>query len=147
MFAKVVDPTTGEVREFLMHKGRLQTVDGQELPDPKPIAPPVGYKKQPSMAELVRDMVRSERLRQEAESMGHESYEDADDFDVGDDYDPRSPYEWQFDPFVRGEDPPSQPGNPADESAAGGAEPGAGKPPRQVKKKAAAEPAEGEDED
>jgi len=66
-----------------------------------PIAPPIGYKKQPSMVEIVRDMVRSERLRQAALDSGHETFEEADDFDVGDDPDVlRSPYENEFDPPV-----------------------------------------------
>lgn len=69
---------------------------GRELPDPVPLAPPVGYKKQPSLFELVRTMVKSERLRAEVESAGYETFEDADDFVIGDDYDPRSPYENEF---------------------------------------------------
>lgn len=43
-------------------------------------------------------MVRSERLAQEAAQAGYESFEEADDFEVGDDYDPSSPYETDFDP-------------------------------------------------
>lgn len=69
---------------------------GHELPDPVPMAPPVGYRRQPSMFEVVRDMVKSERLRAETEAAGFESFEDADDFVIGDDYDPHSPYEAQF---------------------------------------------------
>lgn len=71
---------------------------GRELPDPTPIAPPVGFRRQPSLAEQIRAMVRSERLRQEAEAQGFETFEEADDFEVGDDYDPTSPYEEVFDP-------------------------------------------------
>lgn len=71
---------------------------GREIPDPMPMAPPVGYKKPPSMVELVRDMVRSERLRQEAEAAEQETFEESEDFDIGDDYDPHSPWENDFDP-------------------------------------------------
>lgn len=74
-------------------EGRRQTLDGKELPDPVPMAPPVGYKRQPSMVEHIRSMVRSERLRMEAEAAGMESFEDADDFDVPDDPEPASRYE------------------------------------------------------
>lgn len=71
---------------------------GYEIPDDTPIAPPVGYKAQASLAEQIRAMVRSERLAIEAERAGYETFEEADDFDVGDDYDPSSPYEEVFDP-------------------------------------------------
>lgn len=77
------------------------TPDGGALvPDPTPIAPPVGYVKQPTITERIRDMVRSERLRAEAEAAGAETFEEAEDFDVGDDYDPTSPYEEIFDPPI-----------------------------------------------
>lgn len=72
--------------------------DRGELLNPVPMEPPLGYIKQPSLSEQIRDMVRSERLRQEAEGAGFESFTDADDFDVGDDYDPSSPYEEIFEP-------------------------------------------------
>lgn len=71
---------------------------GRELPNPTPLQPPVGFKREPTIAERVREMVRSERLRQEALSAGAETFEEADDFDVGDDYDPTSPYEEVFEP-------------------------------------------------
>lgn len=73
--------------------------DGRELMDPTPIAPPIGYKKSPTIAEQIRTMIRSEKLRQEAEEAGYESFEEADDFDVGDDFDPKSPYEEVFEPM------------------------------------------------
>jgi len=72
------------------------TTDGREKPDPRPLAPPVGYIKQPSMWEQVREMVRRE-LSDAAVEVGAESFEEADDFEVGD-FDPRSPYEEVFDP-------------------------------------------------
>lgn len=62
-----------------------------------PVAPPVGYKKQPSMVDHIRGLVRSEHLRHAAASAGAETFEEADDFEVGDDYDPTSPYEGDFD--------------------------------------------------
>lgn len=81
----------------LQEKGLNQ--DGSPVLDPTPIAPPIGYKKTPSMVEIVRDMVRGERLRQEALAAGHETFEDSEDFDVGDDPELlRSPYENDFDP-------------------------------------------------
>lgn len=70
-----------------------------ELMDPTPMAPPIGYKKSPSITEQIRSMIRGERLRQEAEAEGYESFEEADDFEIGDDFDPTSPYEEVFEPM------------------------------------------------
>lgn len=87
------DPETGE-----------QTHDerGSEIPDPNPMQPPVGYNRQPSLAEQIRAMVVSENLRREAEAAGMETFEEADDFDVGDDFEEErhSPYEGNFDPMT-----------------------------------------------
>lgn len=74
--------------------------NGGEINDPVPSEPPVGYQVAPSMFEQVQAMVRSERLRQEAEEAGFESFEEADDFEIGDDYDPETPYENDFDPPI-----------------------------------------------
>lgn len=74
--------------------------EGRELPDPTPMAPPIGFKKQPSMVEMIRNMVRSEELRRAAEAQGQESFDEADDFEVGDDVDPSTPYEAEFEPFA-----------------------------------------------
>lgn len=74
-------------------KARGQDLYGREVPDPVPVAPPVGYHRQPTMVEHIRNLVRSEHLRQAAEAAGLESFEDADDFDVPDDLVPVSAYE------------------------------------------------------
>lgn len=67
------------------------------LPDPTPMAPPLGYRPQPSLRDQIREMILSERLRVEAEAAGAETFEEADDFEV-EDFDPHSPYEVNFDP-------------------------------------------------
>lgn len=77
-------------------KGRRYDDKGLYYPDPTPIAPPVGYVRSPTIAEQIRSMVRSEQLRRHADTQGLDTFEEADDFDVGDDYDPRSPWEEQF---------------------------------------------------
>lgn len=100
------DPVTGEVREsaaepFLRSYGRRParlTDAGREIPDPVPLAPPVGYTAQPSMVDIIRSQIRSAQLAAEAEAAGMETFEEADDFDVADDFDPSSPYEEMFDP-------------------------------------------------
>lgn len=82
----------------LVEKG-FDKSTGQFKPDPVPVAPPVGYRKQPSMVEIVRDMVQGERLRQEALAAGAETFEESEDFDIGDeDPDLMSGYENDFDP-------------------------------------------------
>jgi len=74
---------------------------GHELVSSTPMQPPAGYKKQPSLAELVREMVQSEALRRQAEADGAESLEEFEDFDVDDDGElMRSPWENQHDPSL-----------------------------------------------
>lgn len=68
---------------------RHEEVDGT------PLAPPIGYKRQPSIFDHVRELVAGESLRQAAMRAGAETFEEADDFEIGDDYDPSSPYEMQ----------------------------------------------------
>lgn len=96
------------------------TPEGYEKGDPTPVAPPVGYKRQPSMVETIRNMVRSEHLRFAAESAGQETFEEADDFDVDDDPIPPSAYDMEAD-F----EPPLPPGKlvPEEGGAAGAGAP------------------------
>lgn len=110
MFRKKFKTTADAYKEKL--KGLRQTFAGDELPDPTPMAPPIGYKKQPSMVEHIRTMIRSERLRQEAEAAGAESFDEADDFDVEDDDFPPSPYEFDhlFEPPTSIDHPPKAEG-------------------------------------
>lgn len=89
------DPETGQVHSKQI--GR----DGREYNDPTPMAPPVGYKRQPTMVEIIRAQVRDALLAKELAAQGVETFEEADDFDVGDDYDPSSPWENDFDPPIR----------------------------------------------
>lgn len=110
------------------YKAKLETrsmdYDGHYVPDPVPVAPPVGYKKQPTMVELIRDMVRNEKIKQELEAAGHETFEESEDFDVGDEPDDlRSGWENDHDP---GLDTLLQAGREAQEASQSG---GAGAPP------------------
>lgn len=99
----VIDVKTGEVVsqldlvEYLNSKGKRLDALGREIPDPTPLAPPLGYRKQASIFDQVRAMVLSDKLAAEAEAAGFETLEEADDFDVGDDFDPRSPFEFPDD--------------------------------------------------
>lgn len=119
--------------------------DGHEIPDPTPVAPPIGYKKQPSLAEQIRQAIASERLKEAAEAAGLETFEEANDFDVGEDYDPSSPYEEQFEPVVPA--PASKVVEVAESkvveglsSAEGGSSPQVTEPPSAVPPEAAKRP-------
>lgn len=78
---------------------------GQEMPDPTPQAPPVGYLAQPPLAELIQQMVRSEHVKFQAEQLGVDTFEEADDLEIMDDdeYEPDSPWQPDFDPLPPGE--------------------------------------------
>lgn len=96
------DPDTGQVwdlEELLALKRQGKSLDehGRERLSSTPVAPPIGYNRQPSLWETIRNMVRSERLAEEVRLAGAETFDEADDFDVGDDFDPSSPYEMDFD--------------------------------------------------
>lgn len=75
---------------------------GEFIPDATPMAPPIGYKDQPSMIDIVRKMVRDERLAADLDAQGVETFEEADDFEVGDEgEDLKSGHENDFDPPVK----------------------------------------------
>lgn len=80
-----------------VHSGQDQL--GRELPDPVPMAPPVGYRAPPTLADMIRRMVRSEAMLMASEAEEFDTFEEAEDFDIEDDpVDPRTPYEAVFDP-------------------------------------------------
>lgn len=81
-----------------MRKAKLNE-RGHELLDPTPLELPVGFKRPESLEEQIRRLVRVNISRQ-AEQEGYETFEDADDFDVGEDEDPRTPFEMDFDPIL-----------------------------------------------
>lgn len=65
--------------------------------DSVPLAKPIGYKKEPSINERLRQMVRSEALAQEAAKAGAGTFDEEDDFSEEDgDDDPQTPYEEIF---------------------------------------------------
>lgn len=72
---------------------------GHEVVSSDPVAVPLKFRRigqYDNLAELVRTLISRQALEQ-----GRESFEDADDFEVGDDYDPQSFWEEQFDPSGR----------------------------------------------
>lgn len=73
--------------------------DGSETLDDTPVAIPLRIKKLANDTNRIRDIIRQEMSRA-AEAQGLETFEESDDFDVGDDFDPTSPYELDFDQEV-----------------------------------------------
>lgn len=77
--------------EVVENRPRLDD-QGRETLDNSPVCLPLRFKKQDNLAAQVRDLVKAQ-FSALAEAQGFESFEEADDFNVGDDYEPNSPYE------------------------------------------------------
>lgn len=74
--------------------------NGWEIPDPTPVAMPVGFKRPETLAEQVRRLVRTTISREAAEA-GAETFEESEDFDIPDDpVDPSTPFEEWYDPVL-----------------------------------------------
>lgn len=112
-------------------------VIGKEYPNPVPMEPPLGFVPQEPLHEQIRNMVLRE-MSAAASREELETAEEADDFDIGDDFDPDSPYEMDFDPL--GQWPPRSPLAPDDEPKSGGE--GGPSPPSDAPSAAPPPPAE-----
>lgn len=73
--------------------------EGKEIMDPVPVAVHLG-KRNETIDEKIMRMVRSREIQNELARMGEDTFDEYDDFDVGDDDDkmPETPYETCFDP-------------------------------------------------
>lgn len=72
-----------------------------EHPDPTPMALPVKMQRPPSLQDMFEKyLVAANHM---AQNQGFETLDEADDFDVGEDLDPESPYELCFDPTLNKE--------------------------------------------
>lgn len=82
--------------------------NGQEVLNPIPIAPPIGYNNTPSMFDIIRAQIAAARRAGDDDVV--DSAEDMNDFDMEDDIDPSSIYEIQmrddFPELVKAVDPP-----------------------------------------
>lgn len=74
--------------------------NGNEIGNPTPMQPPLGYKKSLSLAEQIGQQVRLAKLEMLENRHLEETEEEADDFNVGDDYEPLSPHENDHVPSV-----------------------------------------------
>lgn len=81
--------------------------NGHEVPDPRPMTIPSGFKRPETLAEQVQRLVRTS-ISAYAAAQGKETFEEAEDFDIGDEADPSTPYETFFDPVLGKELTPSE---------------------------------------
>lgn len=94
-----IPSTEDHQRDYPIRK-RVLDPQGREIVSPLPMDPPIGYSRSEPLALQIRRMVMSEHLRIAAEQAGVETFEEADDFEVGDDYEPSSPWENDYDPPI-----------------------------------------------
>lgn len=89
------DLATGE----LLTQADLQSAGHRlyETPDSTPMAPPIGYKREPSIMEHIRGVMLKEKVERLRQELGAETAEEAEDFDVPDpdEFEPSS--EWEYD--------------------------------------------------
>lgn len=76
-------------------------VNGNEMLNPVPLSPPLGYKKTPTLSEQIMHQVRQAKLQLLYDGDIDETDEEADDFDVGDDFEPLSQYENDHIPSIK----------------------------------------------
>lgn len=72
---------------------------GREVPDPTPLELPLGFKRPETLAEQVQRLVRHS-VSEYAALHGEETFEEADDLEIDDEFDPGTPYELEFDPIL-----------------------------------------------
>lgn len=73
-------------------------VGGKEIFSPIPVAAPVNWKKPKSVQEMMVKYMRD--ASEYAARSGHETFEEAEDFDIGEEDDFESPWELDFDPIT-----------------------------------------------
>lgn len=88
-----------------------------EQADSRPTATALKFRREPTQEERMKQLIRNERLQMELDKAGQETFEEADDFDIGDDIDPESPYELYFDPNPIEDLPPPPSGDAVEPSA------------------------------
>lgn len=74
---------------------------GNEKINPTPLEPPLGYKRVPSLSEMIAQQVRRMKIELLEDDAIQETEEEADDFEVGDDFHPLSPHENDHIPSIK----------------------------------------------
>jgi len=125
-----------EAKSYKSNLGRLDE-RGREILDGRPMEPPVGYNPQPSLMEKIRRMVHDAQVQRELAKAGAETFDEANDFDVGDDYDPKSPWEKYYEPtsfeqFIAEMEAAQKAEPPREPPSGGAAQPPAEGPPKPV---------------
>lgn len=72
----------------------------REMPDTVPMEIPAGFRKPETMEEIVQRLVRRQ-VSEAADARGDETFEESEDFEIDDMFDPSSPYEEVFDPVLQ----------------------------------------------
>lgn len=90
----------GDYSAKLSMTGQNLDLDGNEILDPTPMEPPIGWKKTPHVYDMLRAMVQNE-ISRKAQEQGFETFEESDDFE-DDEYDPtdHSPHLNDGDPSI-----------------------------------------------
>lgn len=84
-----------------LQKLKFLDEQGREIPDPRPLEVPIGYKKPETLADQIRRLIRSQQLADLANSQDMDTFEESEDFEIDDEmFDPSSPYEEVFDPVL-----------------------------------------------
>lgn len=125
-----------EAQSYKSNIGRLDD-RGRELLDGRPMEPPVGFSPQPSLVDRIRKMVQDATLQRELDKAGAETFDEANDFDVGDDLDPSSPWEQYYEPtpfeaFIKDQEQAQKAEPPREPPSEGAAPPPAEGPPKPV---------------
>lgn len=77
-------------------KVALLDPEGREIPDPVSLVQEVSWRDPPNIEATIQSFLAEQRIREALHEQGQETFEEADDFEVGDDFDPTSPYEGDF---------------------------------------------------
>lgn len=72
---------------------------GEELPDSRPVALPVGFRHPKSIQQTIRDLIQNEEYRAALDRVGVDTFDEADDLSDDDSDGFQSPYEEDFDPL------------------------------------------------
>lgn len=91
-------------------KYNRRLTNGDELLDDTPVALPLDHEVPESIEDKIKRLIQSERFAQAAAARGFETFEEADDFEIGDDFEaePHSPWELSADQESFKSDPPKR---------------------------------------
>lgn len=90
-----MDQIVQKLREYSTYNDK-----GEEIPDPRPVALPVGITTPVPLGDRIRQLVLNEIVKRDLHAAGIETFDEADDFDVPDEpIDRMTPFEETFDPL------------------------------------------------